>query len=74
MRTLAAGQVRYNPMSYHNGSVWPHDNAIIASGLARYGFKEQATAILSGLFDASLFLMRHVADKKFPEWIRTADR
>ncbi len=56
IRTLAAGQARYNPMSYHNGSVWPHDNAIIASGLARYGFKEQATAILSGLFDASLFL------------------
>jgi len=56
IRTLAAGQARYNPMSYHNGSVWPHDNAIIASGLARYGFKEQAIEILSGLFDASLFL------------------
>jgi len=56
IRTLAAGQVRYNPMSYHNGSVWPHDNAIIAAGFARCGFKKQATHILSGLFDASLFL------------------
>jgi len=56
IRTLAAGQVRYNPMSYHNGSVWPHDNAIIAAGLARYGFKESAIRILSGLFDATLFL------------------
>jgi glycogen debranching enzyme len=56
VRTLAAGQARYNPMSYHNGSMWPHDNAIIAAGLARYGFKDHATRILSGLFDASLFL------------------
>jgi len=56
IRTLAAGQIRYNPMSYHNGSVWPHDNAIIAAGLARYGFRDQAIRILSGLFDASLFL------------------
>jgi len=56
IRTLAAGQVRYNPMSYHNGSVWPHDNAIIAAGLARYGFKEPAIRLLSGLFDATLFL------------------
>jgi glycogen debranching enzyme len=55
VRTLAWGQPRFNPMSYHNGSIWPHDNAILAAGLARYGFKEQATRILSGLFDASLF-------------------
>ncbi|TMQ53362.1 MAG: amylo-alpha-1,6-glucosidase, partial [Candidatus Eisenbacteria bacterium] len=56
IRTLAAGQARYNPMSYHNGSVWPHDNAIIAAGLARYGFKEPAIRLLSGLFDATVFL------------------
>jgi glycogen debranching enzyme len=42
-------------MSYHNGSVWPHDNAIVAAGLARYGFKDQACQILGGLFQASLF-------------------
>jgi glycogen debranching enzyme len=55
VRTLATGEVRYNPMSYHNGSVWPHDNAIFAAGLARYGFKDAANEILSGLFDASTF-------------------
>ena len=59
VRTLASGQARYNPMSYHNGSVWPHDNALIADGLARYGFKEMALKILTGLFDASLFVDLH---------------
>src|SRR4029453_13967524 len=38
IRTVAAGERRYNPQSYHNGSIWPHDNAIIAAGLSRYGF------------------------------------
>ncbi|HET7588493.1 MAG TPA: amylo-alpha-1,6-glucosidase [Gammaproteobacteria bacterium] len=56
IRTLAASERRYNPMSYHNGSVWPHDNALIAAGLARYGLKEEAGRVLAGLFDASLFL------------------
>ena len=37
IRTIPASEVRYNPMSYHNGSIWPHDNALIAYGLARYG-------------------------------------
>ena len=59
VRTLAADERRYNPMSYHNGSVWPHDNAIIAMGLARYGLKEQAMRILTGLFDASISLDLH---------------
>ncbi|HEY5752712.1 MAG TPA: amylo-alpha-1,6-glucosidase [Chthoniobacterales bacterium] len=53
IRTVATGESRYNPMSYHNGSVWPHDNAIIASGLARYGFKQAALRVLSALFEAS---------------------
>ena len=56
IRTLASGEVRYNPMSYHNGSVWPHDNAIIASGLARYGYKDEALRILGALFEASTFI------------------
>jgi glycogen debranching enzyme len=56
IRTLASGEVRYNPMSYHNGSVWPHDNAIIASGLARYGYKNEVLQILGALFDASTFM------------------
>jgi glycogen debranching enzyme len=56
IRTLASGEVRYNPMSYHNGSVWPHDNAVIASGLARYGYKNEVLKILGALFDASTFM------------------
>ncbi len=53
VRTLAAGEANYNPMSYHNGSVWPHDNALIAAGLAHYGLTEGALKITRGLFDAS---------------------
>jgi glycogen debranching enzyme len=55
VRTVASSEARYNPMSYHNGSVWPHDNALVAAGLARYGFKEYANRIFSALFDASSF-------------------
>lgn len=54
VRTLASSEARYNPMSYHNGSIWPHDNAMIAFGFARYGFKSAALRILTALFDASL--------------------
>jgi glycogen debranching enzyme len=53
IRTIAAGEARYNPMSYHNGSIWPHDNSLIGLGLARYGFEADAARILGGLFDAS---------------------
>lgn len=56
IRTIAAGQSRYNPMSYHNGSVWPHDNALVAEGLARYGFRRQAAKVFSGLFDAATYV------------------
>ena len=56
VRTLADGERRYNPMSYHNGSVWPHDTALCAGGLARYGMTDAALAILSGLYDASQFM------------------
>jgi glycogen debranching enzyme len=53
IRTLASGEARYNPLSYHNGSVWPHDNALIACGLARYGFKKYAGKLLLALMDVS---------------------
>ena len=52
VRTLAMGEARYNPMSYHNGSVWPHDNALIALGMARYGCKQEAARLFGGMFDA----------------------
>src|SRR5262249_20681287 len=56
IRTLAIGQPRYNPMSYHNGSVWPHDNALIALGFARYGFVQEAARLLGALLDISIFV------------------
>jgi glycogen debranching enzyme len=59
VRTVAASETRYNPMSYHNGSVWPHDNALIAYGLARYGLTEQALHIWNGLFAASMYFELH---------------
>ena len=56
IRTLASGEVRYNPMSYHNGSVWPHDNALAAAGMARYGLRDEPMRVLEGLFTAANFL------------------
>jgi len=53
VRTLGSTMGAYNPMSYHNGSIWPHDNAIIAAGLMRYGFVTEAQRIVLGLLDAS---------------------
>jgi glycogen debranching enzyme len=59
IRTIAVGEARYNPMSYHNGSVWPHDNALIAYGLIGAKNKALAVKILTGLLDASIFLESH---------------
>lgn len=56
IRTLSAKEIRYNPMSYHNGSVWPHDVALIGYGLSKYGFRHEASKLITGLFDASLFI------------------
>ncbi|RUO98266.1 amylo-alpha-1,6-glucosidase [Hyphomicrobium sp.] len=54
VRTIATSEARYNPMSYHNGSVWPHDNSMIAAGFARYGYGEKAGLIFDSLFDAAI--------------------
>lgn len=54
IRTLSKGAPNYNPMSYHSGTVWPHDNAIIVWGLKRYGFTPEAQRVISGLFDATV--------------------
>jgi glycogen debranching enzyme len=56
VRTVASTEARYNPMSYHNGSVWPHDNALIAAGFARYGFQREAARIFEALFDVSAYV------------------
>ena len=56
IRTVAKSSARFNPMSYHNGSVWPHDNALIALGLAAYGFTSHAERLCCGLFDAAAYM------------------
>ena len=63
IRTLAHGEPRYNPMSYHNGSVWPHDNGLIATGFSRYGFDDLLAGPFSGLFDASVMM----SSQRLPE-------
>jgi glycogen debranching enzyme len=65
VRTLVTGERRYNPMSYHNGSMWPHDNALIAFGALRRSEKELASRITSGLLDLSSEVMFH----RLPELI-----
>ena len=56
IRTVARGEARYNPMSYHDGSIWPHDNALIALGLARYGLKHSVAHLFRALFDAATYM------------------
>jgi glycogen debranching enzyme len=54
IRTMSKSAAAYNPMSYHNGSVWPHDNALIAAGLKRYGFVRSTNRVATALFDAAI--------------------
>ncbi|HEX8995967.1 MAG TPA: glycogen debranching N-terminal domain-containing protein [Ktedonobacterales bacterium] len=63
IRTLSSQAARYNPMSYHNGSVWPHDTALIGAGFARYGFREEAARLLGNLYGVSL----HYEGARLPE-------
>ena len=56
IRTMSKSAVAYNPMSYHNGTVWPHDNALIAAGLKRYGYHKQTNRIATAIFDAAVFV------------------
>jgi glycogen debranching enzyme len=56
IRTVAHGEARYNPMSYHDGSIWPHDNALIALGFARYGLKHSVAHLFKALFDAAAYM------------------
>lgn len=70
IRTVASSEARFNPMSYHNGSVWPHDNALIAMGLARYEFKQSVLKIMTGLYDASHYVDLHRLPELFCGFIR----
>ncbi|WP_433535377.1 amylo-alpha-1,6-glucosidase [Micromonospora sp. CA-249363] len=62
VRTLAEGEARYNPIGYHNGTIWPFDNSFIAWGLRRYGFAEEAATIANGILDAATYF-----DGRLPE-------
>ncbi len=70
VRTIARNAPRFNPMSYHNGSIWPHDNALIGMGLARYGYKQEALKILEAQFDASIFTDLHRLPELFCGFVR----
>jgi glycogen debranching enzyme len=63
VRTISSDEPRYNPMSYHNGSIWPHDNAMIAMGFARYGLMTEAVQTMTAIFETSLFMQ----GKRLPE-------
>jgi glycogen debranching enzyme len=73
LRTVASGEARYNPMSYHNGSIWPHDNALAAAGLARYGFTGAATRILDAMLDLSQVVDLHRLPELLCGFHRRAD-
>jgi glycogen debranching enzyme len=72
VRTLAQGEARYNPMAYHNGSVWPHDSALAAAGLARYGLRAEALHVLHALFDVSRWADLHRLPELFCGFCRRA--
>ncbi len=65
IRTIPTNEIRYNPMAYHNGSIWPHDNALIALGMSRYGLPQGVERLIGGLFDLSI----HVDLHRLPELI-----
>jgi glycogen debranching enzyme len=63
IRTLSTQEHRYNPMSYHNGSIWPHDNAMIAQGLSRYDLMNETIQVLAAIFDST----EHMENHRLPE-------
>jgi glycogen debranching enzyme len=70
IRTIAVSEARYNPMSYHNGSIWPHDNALIAYGFSRYNLMEEAGKVMKAVFDTAI----HADDYRLPELFCGFDR
>lgn len=62
VRTMAEGEAGYNPIEYHNGTVWPHDNSIIAAGLWRYGYRKEAAALITGMFVAARFFQNRLPE------------
>jgi glycogen debranching enzyme len=70
IRTLGSSEARYKPMSYHNGSVWPHDNALMALGMGRYGLRAEVCRVMEGLFQASVFVDLHRLPELFCGFIQ----
>ena len=70
IRTLSTEMVRYNPLSYHNGSVWPHDNSIIATGMYNYGFKTEARKIANAIIEASTLFPKYRPPELFAGYPR----
>lgn len=71
IRTVAEKEARFNPMSYHNGSVWPHDNALILSGLKQYGLNDYVEKLVTAMTDASTFFHDHRLPELFCGFKRT---
>ena len=69
IRTLSTTEANYNPMSYHNGSIWPHDNAMVAYGFSRYGMQKETVKVLTGMFDTSMYV-----EERLPELFCGFDR
>ncbi len=65
IRTIASSEARYNPMSYHNGSIWPHDTAVVAAGMARFGRRDHALSLIEALFQTSLYMDMHRVPELF---------
>ena len=72
VRTVSSSASRFNPMAYHNGSIWPHDNALIAYGMARYGLTKQANRIFTGIFEAAMYFDLHRMPELFCGFSREA--
>jgi glycogen debranching enzyme len=70
IRTYASGQIGYNPIGYHTGTVWPHDSSLIAAGFKRYGFQAEANRLCGRIFEAS----HHFAEFRLPELFCGFDR
>ena len=74
IRTVASGEARFNPISYHNGSIWPHDNAMIALGFARYGLASHAAQVFSAMFEAAAYQELRRLPELFCGFIRKRHR
>jgi glycogen debranching enzyme len=70
IRTLSEKEKRYNPVGYHVGTVWPHDNSIIAAGFRRYGFDQAARQVMKGIFEAATYFPNYRLPELFSGFSR----